>query len=533
MSALKQLVNVIYPFLFAVYPILHLYTSNPGEATPDHLAWPIALSVGLTLVFWSGAWVSMRDSRRASLASSVGIIVFFAYGYVFPSVLRFALPFFGPPTPHTHFANLERTVQWAMAALAVGAVCLALRRIARLEDDSLNGLSGALSVTAGVLIAFVAAPTFFYVRSPPSKTQTDTLVTATVSSRVNLPNGTNLPDVYQIVLDGYGRRDVLARHFNLDNGSFLEALAKEGFTVAKQSRANYYWTFLSLASMLNMRHVTDLSEQLGHDTSDPTVPFKMLRDNDVARFLKAQGYTIVHFASTWAGTMENNYADVQIPCAPGWFQNNFYRAVAESSFVRVFRSRVTNDIATCHLLQLEGLAHAADRASPKFVFAHFIPPHHPYVFDRHGNVLVSATIADEPVANKLLWARRDLYRDQLIYMNTRVLQVVKAIIAKSRRPAVIIVHSDHGPQLVGPTGASLPEDHWARFSNFVAIRAPGSSALVPDDVELVNVYRLLLNEYFSANLTMVSGGQYYSPLNRPYAFERVSVGTLRHPVGRD
>jgi hypothetical protein len=114
-----------------------------------------------------------------------------------------------------------------------------------------------------------------------------------------------------------------------------------------------------------------------------------------------------------------------------------------------------------------------------------------------------------------------------------VLQVVKAIIAKSRRPAVIIVHSDHGPQLVGPTGASLPEDRWARFSNFVAIRAPGSSALVPDDVELVNVYRLLLNEYFSANLTMVSGGQYYSPLNRPYAFERVSVGTLRHPVGRD
>jgi hypothetical protein len=518
-----QVVNLIYPFVFAIYPILHLYTSNPGEATPHHLVWPITLSLGLTFVFWSGAWVAMRDSRKASLSASSGIIVFFAYGYVFPTVQRFALPLLGSPTPQTHFANHERTLQWVVAIIAVGAVCLAVRRIARLGDDGLNGGSAALSVAAGVLVAFVAVPTLFDVRPRSSGTRTDALVTATIRPRADLP------DFYHIVLDGYGRRDVLARHFDLDNGSFLEALEREGFAVATQSRANYYWTFLSLASMLNMRHVTDLREQLGQDASDPTVPFRMLRDSDVARFLKGQGYTTVHLASTWAGTMENSYADVQIPCAPGWFQNNFYRAVAESSFVRVFQSRVTNDIATCHLLQMEALAQTATRPSPKFVFAHFVPPHHPYVFDRHGNVLVSATIADAPVANKLLWARRDLYRDQLSYMNTRVLQVVRTIIARGRRPAVIVVHSDHGPQLVDASGTSLPEDHWARFSNLIAIRAPDSPASVPDDMELVNVYRLLLNKYFSVDLPMVSGAQYYSSSDRPYAFQRVSAETLRHP----
>ena len=44
-----------------------------------------------------------------------------------------------------------------------------------------------------------------------------------------------------------------------------------------------------------------------------------------------------------------------------------------------------------------------------------------------------------------------------------------------------------------------------RFANLVAVRSPGAPALMPDDVELVNVYRLLLNRYVGTSYKGVDG----------------------------
>ena len=65
----------------------------------------------------------------------------------------------------------------------------------------------------------------------------------------------NPPDIYYIILDGYGRADVLQEIYNHDNTSFTSALTERGFYVGDESQSNYLRTSLSITSALNMEYI--------------------------------------------------------------------------------------------------------------------------------------------------------------------------------------------------------------------------------------------------------------------------------------
>ena len=74
--------------------------------------------------------------------------------------------------------------------------------------------------------------------------------TSTNAQTLNPPE--QLPDVYYIILDGYGRDDSLLEIYNYDNSSFLDNLSDLGFYTANCSRSNYAKTRLSLTSSLSV-----------------------------------------------------------------------------------------------------------------------------------------------------------------------------------------------------------------------------------------------------------------------------------------
>src|SRR5690606_2778066 len=70
------------------------------------------------------------------------------------------------------------------------------------------------------------------------------LITAQASAVTTLENFAGValtdetpPDIYLLVLDGYGRADVLADMYDFDNTPFLELLTSQGFQVAPQATA--------------------------------------------------------------------------------------------------------------------------------------------------------------------------------------------------------------------------------------------------------------------------------------------------------
>lgn len=60
----------------------------------------------------------------------------------------------------------------------------------------------------------------------------------------------SLPDIYYIIVDGYGRSDLLKELFEYDNSTFLQFLSDRGFYVAEAAHSNYVQTSLSIASSL-------------------------------------------------------------------------------------------------------------------------------------------------------------------------------------------------------------------------------------------------------------------------------------------
>ena len=120
----------------------------------------------------------------------------------------------------------------------------------------------------------------------------------------------------------------------------------------------------------------------------------------------------MHLQSTWGGTASNPFADEFLPCHAGLFGNEYLRAVADASWLRALESKASLDIASCHLQNFETLAAQARAPGPKFVFAHFVPPHHPYLFDRDGTVLRRATISDQFEFQKRLWEDREVLRQR-------------------------------------------------------------------------------------------------------------------------
>jgi hypothetical protein len=147
------------------------------------------------------------------------------------------------------------------------------------------------------------------------------------------------PDVYVIVLDGYAREDVLAQQYGFDNSEFLDDLRARGFEIGAASAANYHWTFLSLASTLNMNYVQPLmGDAISPQSESRAAVYDAIRNNAVMRFLRSRGYRSYHLQSTWGATLHNSYADVQVPCSGSIFKDEFVRVLAEASWLKALHS---------------------------------------------------------------------------------------------------------------------------------------------------------------------------------------------------
>src|SRR4029453_1572702 len=88
--------------------------------------------------------------------------------------------------------------------------------------------------------------------------------------------------------------------------------------------------------------------------------------------------------------------------------------------------------------ELRQLRRVATAPGPKFVFAHFLLPHDPYVFRADGPPLTEAEAkaTDE----------RALYADHLAFANTQIKAIVDNLLSgpEATRP-IVIIEGDEGP----------------------------------------------------------------------------------------
>ena len=194
-----------------------------------------------------------------------------------------------------------------------------------------------------------------------------------------------------------------------------------------------------------------------------------------------------------------------------------------SVFDRVIRDISRNMITHA----LDSLRSVPSVAEPTFTFSHLIMPHPPYVFGPDG---MAISKAKERFQGFGKWG--DLYLGQLKYANKAILSLVDHILRNSKSPPVIIIQGDHGWLFSGEIGTDEGIRQSMSILNAYYLPAGGDSRLY-DAITPVNTFRLVLNHYFDAGLSLLEDTNYYSFADTPFEFRDVTeILSSRHAGAR-
>jgi len=515
--------KAFYPLLLSIYPILLLYSNNMDTVYFSNTLVPLMISFGGTLVIMSLLYFLLKDFNKAALITLLFLIVFFTYGHLHSAIYKYLV--IADINRAGNYDFYKQLVYWIL--LGIWAVVLTFSIVKIAKTKNIDFIAKTTFPINFMTIVLLSMPTATVIINLVTAKSTVAQINDNIykdSSNVISTTG-YLPDIYYIVLDGYARNDMLQKYYNFDNKVFIEKLNNNGFFVAPKSRSNYFWTQLSLTSSLNMEHILYFADNPGKESTSKERLNLRIRDNEVRKYLQGLGYKYIHLTSTYEITKNNHLADIKIDCSKGAFKNEFYRALAESTLFKLIESSVSHDLAKCHLENMKTLSTLPNNITgPKFVFAHFIPPHHPYLFNRDGKILRHATVSNQFEFQKYLWFDKKKYVDQLIYLNKRFLEIVEDILQYSKNPPIIIIQSDHGPQLLDPKNKRKEHKDFknARSANFLAVYTPEATGIIPADTTPVNLFRRLFNYYFNADMEILPDDTYYSGFHKPYLFEKWS-----------
>jgi hypothetical protein len=467
----------LHPLLFAAYAVLFLYSANLEQVLPVDAAAPLARAVVVAAALTAVLALVLRDARKGAIVATALVVAFFAFGHVAGFLAGLGL------------GEAAQLGAWGMVVLAT--FLFAARATSRVPQAT-----AGLNVVAVILVVIAAANILPYEisragREPVSQAPP-------VLARNDAAPGR---DIYFLVFDRYGSADAIERRFNITDNELYGWLRERGFQVPANSHANYRATDFSLAATLNMQLLDNLTREVGRDSDDRTAAQEMLREHEVGRFLKSQGYRYYQIASWYGPSRSIAIADENLVYGvASEFESVFRDTTILPAIDRVrgvvsaeptFRDRHREGA----LFGFRQLRRVATAPGPKFVFAHILLPHDPYVFKADGSPVAAAEEKTAP--------ERQLYAGQLAFANSQIKEIVGYLLAgpEETRP-IVIIEGDEGPLMCQRIDCvmSTPEYLRIRLGNLVAMYLPGVEEVLPDTFTSVNTFRVVLREYFGAEL---------------------------------
>lgn len=503
--------SLALPLLYAIYFVLTLAASNTSDLHGWHdLAWPMVMSALVCLLCWVMALTWTRNRHKAALLALLWLVAFSVYGYVAETLrLSGALRLIGAE------AGLG-----GLFLLGLFGPSLAISRSPR----GLEAVHRFATLVGVCLIAFTAVQLYLGLARDRTPATPPTLPKV-IAER--LPVGPR-PDIYLIILDKYTGGEVLQDHFGFDNGAFEEHLRSRGFVVPRSGQANYPQTPLALTSMLNLEYLQNLPRDVSL--------YDLIENNRLAGFLKQQGYRFVFFPTGFRITWQNRKADVQLPpprevrgeFAAVWENTTMLPELLSGACALLGcaggRFLVTAQAATLMDWKFEQLKELSGGNTPVFALAHLSLPHEPFLYHAdcsHRDLYwpVGAGVLGDQEADRG-------YLDQIQCANRKLATLVDSIVARSRRPPVILLQADHGHGRIGhlPPTPDMVSAYQLRerMSAFAAYLLPGMpDGVVGDSVTPVNVLRLVLREYLGADLPPLEDASYWGLEERPFDAVRI------------
>ena len=474
----------LHPLLFGIYPVLFLWSQNVGEVGPDDVGDAFGYVFVAAIVAMIGLSLIFLDRRRGALLVSPAILGFLLYGHI--AELKV------PP-------EVERGAWFAILAIAL---ILALK----LSTKWLGRVDTALFRIATLLVAVSL------VSIVPTEVEEAMHPQPILAAGHVLPSQTTAQkrDVYWLVFDRYGSDRSFQLQFNVTN-DMTPWLKDQGFTVLANSHANYVATALSMSTTLNMTPLDKLAAGVSTSSRSYAPTYSALQSPIVARQFQALGYRYLHLGSWWNPTRTDIAADKNFN-ADG--VSDFTSVVVEESLIpEAMKALGVKDLPPSesekhvkhNTYALDTLDRIGREPGPKFVLAHVLLPHPPYVFDRDGTYIPPDQAAKLDTA--------DAWHRQLDYTNGRLKTFIAGLLAvPADRQPIIILQADEGPWPDRYADAKFSFD-WRQATDreleikFGIMNAwylpPGVDLQLSQTQTSINTFPILFDRYFGLDYPML------------------------------
>jgi hypothetical protein len=514
----------LYPFLASVYPVLFLYLENIFRVKPFVILPIIGFDAAICTFVYLVSWLFIRRLLKAAAVSAFIVTMFNLYGHIFTFVdnLRLGSFILGR---HRYFLPF-----WIV--LALFGVFLILRIKSNFRSITLS-LNLILSIFSLVVLAQIGYwSTIFTLDS-----------IRTQSLKANRPvvkNSTAVRDVYYIVVDGYNRQDVLLQSFGVDNRDFIRQLENLGFVIPDCTHSNYTDTVFSMAATFNMDYLTAFGysfDRLANQVNERVLA-PMIHDSLVFQAFRNMGYTTITFHTPYSfldmpdsdiyfdfqasAESENKiellnfrYLYLRTTLLRVLIEEDEFNPQAFQSIPPVLLQWIIPDASKLssrnylqyeqNLYDLDTLERIPQIPGKKFVYAHLLMTHVPFVFMPDGSIRPS------------FFDSKETYADQVRFASKRIPEIVKTIIDQSAIPPVIILQADHG--------WVTEIDGKASILNAYYLPDGGNQKVYPN-ITPVNTFRLIFNQYFGGSYPLLPDESFYIDPALPGDFVTIPPGCV-------
>jgi hypothetical protein len=467
----------VHPFLLALFPVLFLFSNNMDIVPGRELALPLFVCLVMaTLVFFIFRLIA-GNYKKAGLITSGFLFLFFLYGAVRDIV-------FSPYAESSIIINASMLAVWTIIFVLFAMAIVRTRSKLVSATKFMNIVALSLLILTQISIGVNYSKAVELSSREKSEAPDESSLTASDSR----------PDIYYIILDRYGRQDALKESFDYDNSKFTGYLEEKGFYVAGDSSSNYSDTEHSLPSSLNMQYLTD-DEAIGDG-----VLLSMWRNNRVMESLRSIGYRDIFIDGDLRLKDMKKYAQVfSYTGVFGLRSGPFDEALCDMTVLSPF-SRLLSGHGAAVNYALNTIPNISDNGSPKFVYAHIICPHPPYIFNALGEdkfKLFEDNTNDETG-----------YPQNLDFINGQVRTIIDKLLSKSRKP-IIILQGDHFMNVNG-------QQHIYQILNAYYFPDKNYSKLY-ENISPVNTFRTIFDLYFDSDYDMLQDISYYwDPQNNSF-----------------
>lgn len=325
------------------------------------------------------------------------------------------------------------------------------------------------------------------------------------------------PDIYFIVFDGMPNKRSMIKINSAYNTNFYANLQKKNFKIQSSSLSNYDRTVFSLSSTFNMAYIDSSDAVYSH--LQYLKALESIKKNRLTDFLKQQNYKVFQIQplsnnnQDWQGQTlfskllsEHFFYETLFGCMYrdlNFHLNkfNFFKRKNTNSQIESIKQKNKDLLLTISKTKLT----SSYSQTPKFVYAHLMIPHEPYVYDSNGNILVNVEKNPLTKENEL-----SKFYEQALYAEKVALDLIDHLLSKNKKNTVIMIEGDHGFRSLYGNSNHLTHE------NLNAIYIPN---LVHDNIypamSPVNTFRYVLNSYFDTRLPFLIDSSIFIPYSAP------------------